>query len=351
MDQSVRAIVFEEPNRVGLRELTLPRMRDDHVLVRTRYSFVSPGTELRVLAGHYGAGGNFPLVPGYACVGTIEAVGSQADGYRVGDLITYTPDCMEGSVPVEVASQWGGHVSRHLVPVAMRPVVLPPNGDPLAYAVAQVAAISYRGTWIAQPEAGETAVVIGQGVVGAFNAAWLQLAGGRVIVVDQEEARLQRALSNGAAAAVNASDPDLLERIRALCPADGADIVVESAGVTPAVELAHQLVRRTPRAFRDTLRTVVGRWPRLVYQANYIEPVSVNPWTYFDGEGVVVLTPMDRNGEDQQRVVEAIRRGEIDARSYIDRVVPVAEAATHYADLRERKGEVFSVVFDWDGEQ
>jgi threonine dehydrogenase-like Zn-dependent dehydrogenase len=254
---------------------------------------------------------------------------------------------MDGSIPLGINSHWGGQVSQHLVPMSMHPVHLPEVGDPLDYAITQVAAISYRGAWIAQPQAGETAVVIGQGAIGAFNAAWLGIAGCRVIVVDREQSRLDRAMANGAAAAVRADDSDALARIKSMCPADGADIVVESAGVKPAVQMAHALVRRTPKSFRDSLRTVEGNWPRLVYQANYLDTIAIDPWTYFDGEGVVVLTPMDRNNEDQQRVVEAIRRKALNARAFIDRVVPVSEAPAQYADLRDHKDQVFSVVYDW----
>jgi threonine dehydrogenase-like Zn-dependent dehydrogenase len=231
----------------------------------------------------------------------------------------------------------------------MRPVVLPDGADPLHYSIVQVAAISYRGAWMAQPQPGETAVVIGQGVIGALSAGWLAAAGCRVVVVDRIAERLDRAIANGASAGVNADDTDALERVRALCPPDGADIVVESAGVPATVNFAHQLVRRTPHAFRETITTVVGRWPRLVYQANYLEPVRINPWTYFDGEGLTVLTPMDRNSEDQQRVVGAIAQGTLDPKGYLDRVVPVAGASRHYDGLLNHRDEVFSVVFDWEG--
>jgi len=67
MNASVHAVVFEERHRFRTRELTLPSMFDGHVLVRTRYSFVSPGTKLRVLSGHYRVEGSFPFAPGYAC--------------------------------------------------------------------------------------------------------------------------------------------------------------------------------------------------------------------------------------------------------------------------------------------
>jgi len=43
--------------------------------VRTHYTLVSSGTELRVLGGHYGAKEKYPVIPGYSVVGEVVAVG------------------------------------------------------------------------------------------------------------------------------------------------------------------------------------------------------------------------------------------------------------------------------------
>ncbi len=343
----VTAITFPAPGQVALGRFTLPPMRDDHLLVRTRYTFVSPGTECRVLAGHYGAAGRFPLIPGSCAVGEVIAAGARCPGWRPGDLLSYTPDCAEGSIPPGINSHWGGHVSHHLVPMSTKPMRLPVGCDLLPYSLTELAAISLRGCLLSAPRRGETVVVIGQGAIGAFSVAWHGMHGARVIVVDVAPSRLQRALANGAAFAIDARDADAEERIRALCPDGGADIVVDSAGKPATLAMAARLLRRTPGAFRDPVTTALGRWPRLVCQANYLEPTSVEPHGFFPGEGVVLITPMDRNAEDRAAVVEHIRRGDLVAAGFIDRVVPVEEAPTLYPLLRDQPDRLFSVVVDW----
>ncbi len=345
---NVTAITFSAINQVALGSFRLPPPREDHLLVKTRYTFVSPGTECRVLAGHYGAAGNFPLIPGCCCVGEVQAAGSQCPGWKAGDLVTYTPECCdEGSLPIGIHSHWGGQVSHHLVPLSMKPVRLPVGCDPFDYSFTEVAAISLRGCLLARPQAGETVVVIGQGAVGAFSAAWHASVGARVVVVDLVPERLERALHNGAAFAVNANDSDAAERVRALCPRGGADIVVESAGRPATLALAAALLRRAPRVFRDPRAEAVDAWPRLVCQANYLDKISMEPHSFFDGEGVVLITPMDRNSEDRAEVVERVRRRAIDPQGFLDHVVPVADAPAMYAALRDAPDRVFSVVFDW----
>lgn len=343
----VTAITFTAPNQVAIGRFALPAMQDDQLLLRTHYTFVSPGTECRVLDGHYGAAGRFPLIPGCCAVGEVIAVGAKCPGWKVGDLATYTPDCDQAVTPIGIHSHWGGHVSHHLVPLAMKPVRLPVGCNLLDYSFCEVAAISLRGCLLARPQPGETVVVIGLGAIGAFSAAWHASMGARVIVADLAQPRLERALRNGAAFAVDSREPDAEARIHALCPRGGADIVVESAGLPATLALAARLLRRAPRGFRDPRSEAVDSWPRLVCQANYLDKLSMEPHSFFAGEGVQLITPMDRNAEDRAEVVERIRRRAIEPQGFIDQVVPVTEAPTMFAALRDTPHSVFSVVFDW----
>jgi 2-desacetyl-2-hydroxyethyl bacteriochlorophyllide A dehydrogenase len=345
----IHAIVFEKENEVSFGTFTLPEMKDDQMLVKTRYTFVSSGTETRVLGGHYGASGKFPLIPGYAAVGEVVGLGKDVKGYRVGDYLSYNPQ----TGPTDIHLQWGGQASFHLVGAGDKPIVLPKGSDPLDYVASQVAAISLRGVVAAQPQPDECAVVIGQGAIGAFSAGFLVGKGCRVIAVDLAEARLQRSLSYGVHACVNAADPDVLERILAYCDG-GANIVVEASGSQQGAALAHKLVRRTPNTFRDPktyyvnpISGLVNHWPRIVYQANYLDRLSLDPRLDLNSEGVLLLMPGDRGAEDRLNAMEAIRSRLIDPRHYIDRVVPYTEAPLAYEQLRLNPDQVFSVVFDW----
>ena len=46
-----KAILFSAPGQVELREVTVPEPEPDEVLIKTAFTCISPGTELRVLAG------------------------------------------------------------------------------------------------------------------------------------------------------------------------------------------------------------------------------------------------------------------------------------------------------------
>ena len=340
-------VLFEEKNRVSVGKAHLKECGPSELVCETLYSTISPGTELRMLGGHYGAEGKYPFVPGYSSFGRVVEVGAEVPGWRVGDLIN-----ARNTVAFDdVLALWGGHSGFKVIPTLGedRPVRLPQGADPLDYLVTDLAAISLRGVEAAAPKAGETAVVIGQGLVGALSAAWLGIHGCRVIVVDLEEARLERALRNGAAFAVSPRESDAVSRIQSLCNG-GADIVVEASGTSQGVETAFRLLRRKPQNYSkeyivEPMRFYGGDWPRLVFQANYLEPFPWKPDGCLPGEAAIFITPRDRGVEERQRVVEHIRAGRLKSRDFVERIFPWADAPDAYAALGKR--QIFSAVLDW----
>jgi len=349
MSTIANVVLFEEGKRVSVGTARLKKCGPGELVCETWYSMISPGTELRMLAGHYGAEGKHPFIPGYSSFGRVVEVGPGTEGWRVGDLVA-----TRNTAPFEDArALWGGHSSLKVVPTTGedRPVRLPQGADPLDYVVTDLAAISLRGVEAAAPKEGETAVVVGQGLVGALSAAWLGIHGCRVIVVDPEEARLERALRNGAAFALSPNEPDAVARIQTLCNG-GADIVVEASGSTPGVQTAFRLLRRKPQNYSkeyvvEPMRFYGGDWPRLVFQANYLEPLPWKPDGCLPGEAAIFITPRDRGVEERQRVVEHIRAGRLKSRDFVEKVFPWTEAPAAYEALGGRR--IFSAVIDWQG--
>lgn len=95
-------------------------------------------------------------------------------------------------------------------------------------------------------EISDSAVVImGAGMLGLTAAAQLCVEGAKhVIVCDVDADRLEQTRSFGATHVVNVSDPSELGAVlKAVADGRGADIVMDFAGMLPAVELAFQSVR------------------------------------------------------------------------------------------------------------
>ena len=109
------AVVFEEPERLAVRSLTLVTPSAADVVVAMRWSGISTGTEKLLYTGrmpHF-PGLAYPLVPGYEGVGEIVEAGAEA-GRRVGQLVY-----VAGSKGFQEArGLFGGQASHVVVPGA-----------------------------------------------------------------------------------------------------------------------------------------------------------------------------------------------------------------------------------------
>lgn len=345
-----KAIIYDGVDQVRFGDVTLPELGSRQILAKTLYTFVSPGTELRVLAGHYGAEGNYPVVPGYAAISRVLEVGKDVKGFKVGDVIS----CRNPVGFADCGSMWGGEAGAHVYAAEGEdtPILIPQglkDEEYLPYAAAEVAAISLRGVEAADPKEGETALVIGQGMIGQFSAMFLKLRGAKVVVADIDQNRLNESVKAGVSESVNLSEADAAARVARLGNG-GYDIVVEASGSIPGVELAYKMIRRKPQNYSteykvEPIRFYGHDWPRLVMQANYIKEIAINPFSFFNGEGVTILTPADRGVEERQRVVEYVRAGKVDMTPFLGNVVKCEAMPEYYRKLQKR--EIVSLIGDW----
>ena len=96
---------------------------------------------------------------------------------------------------------------------------------------------------------------------------------------------------------------------------------------------------------RFRFRFYGGDWSRLVMQANYVKTIEISPFEFFPGEGVTILTPMDRGVEERQRAVEYIRSGKVDVSPFLKTVVKADDMVAYYRKLQNR--EIVSLIGDW----
>ncbi|BCJ62526.1 zinc-dependent alcohol dehydrogenase [Micromonospora endophytica] len=190
MTRTARAFWLSVPGAGEIRPVTLPEPRADQVLVRTRYSGVSRGTETLVFAGRvppsqYAAmrapfqDGDFPapVKYGYLSVGEVEQGPEHLRGRTVFCLYP--------------------HQSAYVVPADAVTVV--PDQVPAARAVlAGTVETAVNALWDAPPLVGDRVSVIGAGMVGCAVAALLaRFPGVRVELVDTDPARAEIAAALG----------------------------------------------------------------------------------------------------------------------------------------------------------
>jgi 2-desacetyl-2-hydroxyethyl bacteriochlorophyllide A dehydrogenase len=339
MERVMEAIVFPRPGEVEIREVTLPPCGPQELVVKTLYSLVSTGTELRVWSGRMESAGRFPLIPGYSVVGEVVEVGSEIADFAPGDLVSGR----NSPLPVPGINElWGAQAAYHrYLTTGYDRVLKLPNSvtDPFQCLPGEIGGISWRGVKHADVTTGETALVIGQGLIGALSGAFLVLQGARVVVTDVCPSRLARANNWGVAATVNVRAADANEQLQTFLP-EGADIIVEASAQPTAAVNALRFVRR-----RKTGGP--GKLPRVVFQATYTDPIPVDLAHLMPGQSVGLYYPGDREPQDRGEVLEFCATGKLRSEDFVGETVPFRQAPSAYRALRDEPDAHFSVAFKW----
>jgi predicted dehydrogenase/threonine dehydrogenase-like Zn-dependent dehydrogenase len=176
---------------------------------------------------------------GYSLCGVVAEVGRGAEEFRVGQLVA------------AAGNEYALHAEYNWIPVNMS-VPVPRDVSPEHAAFSTVGAIAMQGVRRAEVQLGETALVIGLGLVGQLVVRLLVAAGVRVVGLDPIEDRCQRAEKAGA---VCCAAPDtegvaaVQQALAEMTSGRGADHVLLVAGghSNGPVEAAAKLARDRAR--------------------------------------------------------------------------------------------------------
>jgi 2-desacetyl-2-hydroxyethyl bacteriochlorophyllide A dehydrogenase len=324
--------VIHRVDEVRLAETTLPAPANGEVLVDTVYSCVSPGTELRCLAGLQDGLGrdHFPFIPGYALVGRV-VTSTPSARLAAGQWVFCS-----GTKRATHRLAWGGHVGRALVP-ASQVVPLPVEVDPLEASLLKLAAIAYRGVRVARPAPGKKVAVVGLGPIGQLAARLFAGIGAEVVAADVSPARVATAAASGLTALHVTESANLTVRER--WP-HGADIVVDATGSAVVLRQSVELVRDRP--WTD----VATGGGKLVVQGSYSGSVPFPQDIAFSKE-LEMHWPRDCQREDYEAVLTQLAEGSLRIKDLVGEAVPVREAPQVYAALRQPGQPRLTAAFDW----
>src|SRR3984957_13640857 len=361
---------------LAVLDVPAPTCRPGGVLVRSLFSLISTGTELMKVneAGmsmvgmararpdqvkkvldqvqQQGLAATYQKVMnkldsytplGYSLCGVVTEVVKGAEEFKVGQLVACA------------GNEQALHAEYNFVPVNLCAAV--PDGVlPEHAAFATVASIAMHGVRRAEVQLGETAAVIGLGLIGQLVVRLLVAAGVQAIGVDPVPDRCRLAEKAGAAMAGSPDDLDaVLGELGRITSGRGADQVFLSAGgsTNGPVEAAVKLAR-------DRARVVdIGKMKLdLPWNAYYEKELDVRfsrsygPGRYdtryeFDGidypAGYVRWTER-RNLES---FLDLVARGEVEVASLIDGTFPMADAAKVYGDLKSGALHAIGVLLEY----
>ncbi len=154
---------------------------------------------------------------GYSASGVVAAVGDEIDDIKVGDRVACA------------GAGYASHAEVIFVPRNLCSVV-PGDVSFEDAAFTTVGAIAMQGVRQAEPQLGETVVVVGLGLIGQISVQLLRAAGCRVVGVDVDERAVERARGSGADLAVVRTDAE--RHIEAFTGGIGADAILIAASTS-----------------------------------------------------------------------------------------------------------------------
>jgi predicted dehydrogenase len=280
---------------------------------------------------------------GYSLCGVVTEVGKGAEEFKVGQLVA----CAGNEQALHADYNW--------VPVNLCASV--PDGVlPEHAAFATVASIAMHGVRRAEVQLGETAAVIGLGLIGQLVVRLLVAAGVQAIGIDPVPDRCRLAEKAGAAACGSPDDLDaVLAELAKITNGRGADQVFLSAGgnsngpVEAAVKLA-----------RDRARVIdIGKMKLdLPWNAYYEKELDVRfsrsygPGRYdtrYELDGIDYPASYIRWTEKRnlESFLDLVARNELEVASLIDGVFPMTEAATVYENLKTGSLKAIGVLLEY----
>lgn len=329
---STKRIVFTDVHKAELLDVPLKELKDDQVLTEMEYTVLSGGTERANIMGMENTGKKWPKFLGYCGIGRVKEIGSAVTTVGVGE---------------RVLVYHGKHGKYNIRPETDMTKVENDEIPSLEAAFVVIATMGLGGVRKLELELGESAMVMGLGLLGIFAVQFCRLSGAYpVIAADLNPERRKLALQLGADYAFDPAAPDFAEQVKAVTGGKGVRATVEVTGVSAAMQQALQCASYMGRISLlgctrvsdcpvDYYTQVHRPGVKLIGAHNFVRPkVESYPhhWTHQD---------------DCKAILQLLGAGRIQVAPIISRVVSPVDAPEIYNELCDDPKFPMGTVFDW----
>jgi L-iditol 2-dehydrogenase len=232
----MKALVFEQPQHAAVREIAVPAIAADEVLVRSRNVGICH-SDFELYEGRYIIPISYPIIPGHEWSGEIAEVGSLVTTLREGDRVV--GECVVNNGDDHFGFSISGADAEYFVAKASWLHRIP---DELSFSqgafvepfsVAYSAAVAANGI-----DASDEVAVIGGGPIGLLCVLAATTMGGAVTLIEPQAHRRALALEIGAKAVIDPATAPVAEQASDATGGRGFDIVIEAAGAPAAMATA-----------------------------------------------------------------------------------------------------------------
>lgn len=346
---SMKALVFEGPEKIGVREVPIPKPGFGEVVIQVTLTTIC-GTDLHIVRGEYPV--RRGLIIGHEPVGRIHQIGPGVTGYEVGDRVlvgAITPCgqcgfCLDGHL-----SQCGGAIGGWrfgntingaqaqylLVPHAQANLAKIPNelSDRQVVLLADIASTGFSAAESGGVKLGDSVAVFAQGPIGLCATIGARLRGAaKIIAVDSDPFRREISKRMGANVLFDAADPSLIDNIKDVTHG-GVDVAIEALGLQATFENALRSLK--PGGTLSSLGVYSGKLT-----------IPLDPFAAGLGDHKIVTTLCPGGKERMRRLIALVSEGRVDLTALLTHTFGLDRIIEAYELFGVRKDNVLKVAIE-----
>lgn len=307
---------------IQLQEVPIPEITAQQIRVKADTTLISRGSEL--FRRYIREEAVSPSIMGYSLTGRVDAVGTAVADYQIGEPVMVVAPHAEYVVAEPNATD--GRIVRLGEGVGFE------EGTFLPLATSAVAWSDSAGV-----KAGDTIVILGQGLVGSLMMQVLRSYDAeRIITVDALPMRCELSERLGADTVINAAEVDPVETVLRLTDGKGADIVIDCVGGHAGINSFEQAQDMTRRFGTIQLIALYQQAPLPLHSSKMMSKRLV----------AGILTDEPRS-QIAARALQKIENGDIRATEMVTHRFHYTEAKEAFDLLWHSPGDALGVLMKW----
>lgn len=338
------AAVLYGKEHVEIEPVEVPAIDRGDVLVRVRAALTC-GTDVKVFRRGYHARMIVPpALFGHELAGDIVAVGAGVDNFHVGQRVVAANSAPCGeclycrrkseNLCENLLFNNGAYAEFIRIPsriVQKNMYEIPPQVTYSDAALIEPLACVLKGIEDSSVSAGDNVAVIGLGPIGLMFVRIAGLLGARVIAVGRRKTQLDRALRMGAQEVISTAETqDVVSAVRTATGGHGADIVIEAVGKPQTWQESVSMVRRGGTV------NLFGGCPNdtsISLDTNRLHYSEITLKASFHHTPTLI-----------QRALNAVSRGDITARDFVNREEPLQNLLEVFKHLMSHNGHMKTAI-------
>lgn len=257
----MKALVYDGPGIKSVKEVEKPRVTGANDAVVKLVKTTICGTDLHILNGDTPEVSTGRIL-GHEGIGIVEEVGPNVTNFKVGDkviisCVTSCGHCHYCKIGMYAHCEDGGWILGYMIDGTQAEYVHIPYADNSLYhipsSISDEAAVMISdilptgfeiGVLYGQVKPGDDVVIVGAGPVGMAALLTAQFyTPGKIIMVDLDDNRLEKAKEFGATHTVNSANPEeAIKKVFELTGGKGADVAIEAVGYPATFDLCQKVL-------------------------------------------------------------------------------------------------------------